>query len=156
MGQPMGAAMGQPMGAAMGQPMGAPMGQPMGVQPGQQPVGFQPTGGGTPGGRNLIASVVSGEGFDEPRKYGLYLSGGGAALVVLNLVLAYGLNRFYPYLSFIAPPIALSGAFMLATGEPLARGDGQKAPMWTRAGLGGALAVGAVVGIIFTKFLWIG
>lgn len=95
----------------------------------------------------LVNAVTTGEGFANPRMVAAAAGGLGVLLAVANFVLIFVLNRYYPYLLGIAPTLILGGMFMLATGEPRARGEGQTAPMWTRAGLAGSMLVGLGIGV---------
>ena len=94
----------------------------------------------------LVSAVTTGEGFANPRVVALAAAGLGVLLAVGNFVLIYVLHMYYPYLLAIAPILVLAGVFMLATGEPKTRGEGQTAPMWTRAGLAGSMLVGLGIG----------
>ncbi|MBI2395590.1 MAG: hypothetical protein HYV09_38850 [Deltaproteobacteria bacterium] len=94
----------------------------------------------------LLSAVTTGEGFTNPRLVALAAAGLGVLLAAGNFVLIFVLNRYYPYLLGVAPILVLGGVFMLATGEPKFRGEGQTAPMWTRAGLAGSMILGLAIG----------
>ncbi len=95
----------------------------------------------------LVSAVTTGEGFTNPRLVALASAGLGVLLAAGNFVLIYVLHQYYPYLLGLAPTFILAGFFMLATGEPKSRGEGQTAPMWSRAGLAGSMLVGLGIGI---------
>lgn len=95
----------------------------------------------------LVSAVTTGQGFQSPRTVAAASAGLGVLLAVANFVLIFVLNRYYPYLLGIAPTLILGGFFMLATGEPRTREDGQSTPMWTRAGLAGSMLVGLGIGV---------
>lgn len=95
----------------------------------------------------LVSAVTTGEGFGNPRLVALAAMGLGLLLAAGNFVLIFVLNRYYPYLLGIAPILLMGGLFMVATGEPKSRGEGQTAPMWTRAGLAGSMVLGLGIGV---------
>lgn len=98
-------------------------------------------------GAALVAAVTTGQGFENPRKIGAVAFGISFLLGVLNLVIIFALNRYYPYLFILAGPFGWGGLFLLITGEPLHRQDGSPAPGWARIGLGICLVIGLLAGI---------
>ena len=95
----------------------------------------------------LWSAVTTGEGFQNPRIVAAAAMGLGVLLAAGNFVLILVLHLYYPYLLGLAPVFLLGGLFMLATGEPKSRGEGQQVPMWTRAALAGSMFVGLLIGL---------
>lgn len=171
-GQPPGAPYGAPPGAPPGMQGAAPYGQPGGYpgappygQPGGPPpqqqgnMGFGIAGIG-PGGiprisvrtgdyhpNKLFKAVVSGEGYEKPRMFGITLLALSIAFGVVNGILIFVLHLYYPYLYILAGPLWWAGWWMLIFGHPKATADGSPAPMWGRIGLGVCLAFGLLSGL---------
>lgn len=173
-------------GPVAGQPQGGPAGGPPfagaspGPPPGQQAwaagtppqaqgapvVGIQGFSGGMPrisvntgdfSPTKLWEAVVTGQGFSQPRLVGLVAVAISILLVVANVALILVLERYYPYLFALAMPLGWGGFWLVLTGQPKARPDGQPAPMWTRLGLGAALGFGllwAVAVVVFLSGRW--
>ncbi len=95
----------------------------------------------------LMAAVVQGKGFESPRKVGGGMLGIGILLFILNSVLVFVLNIYFPYLYAIGAIFWWGGLWLLITGAPKRNPDGSPAPMWARAGLGVCLVIGLLVGI---------
>jgi hypothetical protein len=159
------------MPGAYGQPPGAPGAPGFGQQPGQPPpqqgggMNFG-VGGLGPGGlprikvnvgdyhpNKLFKAVVSGEGYEKPRMFGLVMVGLGFVFVVVNVILMF-IHIYYPYLYALAGPLWWGGWFMLIFGQPKAPPDGSKAPMWGRIGLGACLGIGILVGVLMCTLNW--
>ena len=173
-GQPPGASpYGAPAGAPPGMPGAAPYGQQPGAypgaapygQPGQPPpqqqgnLGFGIAGIGAGGiprinvrtgdyhPNKLFRAVVSGEGYEKPRMFGLTLLGLSIAFAVINGILIFVLHLYYPYLYILAGPLWWAGWWMLIFGQPKSNPDGSPAAMWGRIGLGVCLAFGLLSGL---------
>jgi hypothetical protein len=145
---------GQPGYGAPPQQPGAPVGGQGNMQVGIGGLSFQaPTIGGVNlGGSDfskdaLMAAVVQGKGFESPRKVGGGMLGIGILLFILNSVLVFVLNIYFPYLYAIGAIFWWGGLWLLITGAPKRNPDGSPAPMWARAGLGACLLIGLLVGI---------
>jgi hypothetical protein len=95
----------------------------------------------------LFRAVVSGEGYEKPRMFGLTLLALSIAFAVLNGILIFVLHLYYPYLYILAGPLWWAGWWMLIFGQPKATADGSPAPMWGRIGLGICLAFGMLSGL---------
>jgi hypothetical protein len=104
----------------------------------------------------IIAAVVHGKGFVNPRGLGLAFLGVSAVALVANLVTAYGLNRYYPFLAMIAGVLPTAGLFLVATNQPRRGPPGTVAPIWARAGLAVSLLVGAPLAYVFLRFFALG
>jgi hypothetical protein len=96
--------------------------------------------------------VATGEGFANPRMFGLTMSGLAILLAVVNILLVVVAHRFYPYFYYLAGPLLWGGVFMLATGQPKQNPDGSKAPNWARFGLAACLGIGLIMGLSMTFF----
>lgn len=103
------------------------------------------TGGFSTGG--FLELVIKGHGVENPRKYGAIAFGISFVCGVLNLIIIFALNIYFPYLFLVAGPFGWAGLFMLITGEPLDRKDGSLVPAWARFGLLGCTAIGLLLGI---------
>lgn len=95
----------------------------------------------------MIAAVTTGQGFENPRKVGAAAFGIAFLLGILNMVIIFGLGRYFPYLFILAGPFGWGGLFLLVTGEPQHRNDGTQTPGWARVGLGVCLVIGLLAGI---------
>jgi hypothetical protein len=104
--------------------------------------------------KKLVAAVVSGQGFDAPRKMGAIMVGTSFGLGILNTILVLVAHLYYPYLYSVAAIVGWAGTWLLVTGQPKVTPDGSPAPMWTRAGLAVCLGVGVLVGIALCIFNW--
>jgi hypothetical protein len=94
----------------------------------------------------LIKVVTTGEGFANPRMFGLTMAGIALLLIIINVLLVVVAHRFYPYFYWLAGPLLWGGIWMLATGQPKQPPDGSKAPTWTRIGLAAFLVIGLLMG----------
>ena len=157
--------------AAAPQPYGAP--QP-GMPP--QPYGAPQPGFGAPGAAPqvqapnpvasqagiladlspdaLSAAVFGGKGFHNPRLMGVAMIGLAIVCVIANTAMVFALHRFYPYLYSLAAIIGWGGAWLLVTGQPGVSKDGSPPPIWGRIGLGGAMAIGLLIGIAMIILPW--
>jgi hypothetical protein len=97
---------------------------------------------------SLISNVATGKGFPKPRLIGAGLMGLSFVFFIGNIVLLYVIRYYFPYFLALVPILGFSGTFLVVTGQPAARADGQPAPMWSRVGLGGAMVFGLLVGIV--------
>lgn len=104
--------------------------------------------------KKLMAVVMTGEGFDGPRKMGGVMAATAVGLIVLNTLLVLVLHRYYPYFYSLGAIFLWTGAFLLITGQPKKTADGSPCPMWTRVGLGAAFAVGVLLGVAMCFFNW--
>jgi len=156
--------MAQPQGAPVAQP-GAPQGQPQqnGVM-GQFNMNFNGGGVGMPrigfqgasfSKGALLQKVMSGQGFENPRKMGAIFLGLFVAFCGGNFLLVKLLHRFYPYLYSLAAICFFAGLFMLVTGQPkTGTGPDGKAPKWASMGLGAALLLGIGAGVFLVVVHW--
>ncbi|MGH7296948.1 MAG: hypothetical protein ACRELB_18560 [Polyangiaceae bacterium] len=135
---------GQP-GAQPGQPQGNMGFGIAGIGPGGIPRISVRTGDYHP--NKLFKAVVSGEGYDKPRMFGLTLLALSIVFAVVNGILIFILHLYYPYLYILAGPLWWAGWWMLIFGQPKASADGTPAPMWGRIGLGVCLAFGLLSGL---------
>jgi len=94
----------------------------------------------------LISAIVKGEGYANPRMFGLVMLGLSIGFAVLNYVLILVLHRYYPYLYVLSGPLGWGGLWMVITGQPKATTDGSPVAMWGRIGLGACLAIGMLIG----------
>ncbi len=164
---------------AYGAPPGAPYGAPPGGAPGygqpppaQQGIqgpsfgiggigrGGMPTisfSGGDLHPRKAFSVVVKGDGYSAPRKVGLMMLGLSIAFFVVNGVMVFALNRWYPYFVCVGTFMFWPALWLLITGQPRATQDGSPVPMWTRAGLGAFWAFGLLCalayGLLFSMIL---
>ncbi len=151
-----------------GQPQGQTQGQPQGGQQQGAGGGFG-IGLGSMGAHGiprihiahgdfhpnkLWKAVLSGEGYEKPRRMGATMMGLAFALVVVNVLLIRVLHRYYPYFYSLGAVIGWGGLWMLATGQPRGGADGAKAPTWGRIGLAVFLVVGVLAGISMVFFNW--
>jgi hypothetical protein len=97
--------------------------------------------------RRFVGAVVSGNGFDSPRKLGLMMIGVAVVFSVINFVLIMVLSRYYPYLYSLGSILGWGGLWLAITGQPKATTDGTTVPMWSRVGLGVALVFGTLSGL---------
>jgi hypothetical protein len=150
----------QPQG--WGQP-GAPpqgFGAQQGIQGPSFGLGVSPGGrlnvsmGGDFSKRALYDAVIGGKGFGKPRVMGLGFVGLSLFFFIVNTLLMVVAHVYFPYFYFLVPPFFWGGLWLLVTGQPARREDGQKAPMWTRAGLGASLLFGIVGGIFMVTVAW--
>ena len=95
----------------------------------------------------LFKAVVSGEGYDKPRMFGLTLLALSIAFGVVNGILIFVLHLYYPYLYILAGPLWWAGWWMLIFGQPKTRPDGSPAAMWGRIGLAACLVFGLLSGL---------
>jgi len=96
----------------------------------------------------LINAVVKGQGYDNPRMFGLVMLGLAIVFSVVNAVLIFVLHLYYPYLYVLAGPLGWGGLFMLILGQPKATADGSPVPMWARIGLGACIGIGFIIGAL--------
>jgi hypothetical protein len=138
----------RPPGAAPPQQQGLQGGAPnfgVGMGPGGRVRVSMGGGGFHP--QALITAVTTGRGFEKPRMMGLGFVGLSVLFLVVNLILIFAINIYFPYFWALVPLFGWSGMWMLVTGQPLASQDGTPAPMWGRIGLGACLVVGLLSGI---------
>ena len=103
---------------------------------------------------NLFSAVVSGKGFPKPRIMGLMMMGLSVAIFVVNTLLIMVAHIYFPYFYGLVPILWWGGIFMAITGQPQTRDDGGLAPMWSRIGLGAALAFGVLGGLVMVFVNW--
>jgi hypothetical protein len=103
--------------------------------------------------QKLMSAVISGQGFDSPRKMGGVMVAAAVALSIVNTVLTFLIHRYYPYFYALGAIFFWSGLWLLITGQPHVTTDGSKAPMWSRIGLAVCFALGALgaAGTILTS-----
>jgi hypothetical protein len=110
--------------------------------------------GGAFAPKKLMTAVVSGQGFESPRKMGAMMVGASFLLGVLNTILVLVVHIYYPYLYSLAAIFGWAGMWLLITGQPHVTADGSKAPMWTRVGLGAFFGIGVLAGVALCIFNW--
>jgi hypothetical protein len=110
--------------------------------------------GGAFAPKHLMNAVISGQGFESPRKMGAMMVGASFLLGVLNTILVLVVHLYYPYLYSLAAIFGWAGMWLLITGQPHTTADGSKAPMWTRVGLGAFFGIGVLVGVALCIFNW--
>jgi len=103
--------------------------------------------------QKMMAVVMSGQGFQAPRKLGLMMIAAAIVFSVGNWLLIFLINRYYPYFYALAAIFWWAGLFLAITNQPRATADGSKVPMWTRVGLGVCLALGtrSAVGTVLSS-----
>lgn len=111
-------------------------------------------GGGDFSPTKLFSAVFGGYGFAAPRKMGLIMMGLAFLLAVINSALVFAMHLYYPYLYSIGAIFWWGGLWLAVTGQPAARADGSKAPMWSRVGLAACLVWGILVGMSMCFFNW--
>jgi hypothetical protein len=94
----------------------------------------------------LFNAVVKGEGYANPRMFGLVMLGISIAFAVINAVLIFVLHLYYPYLYILAGPLWWAAWWMIIFGQPRATQDGSPIPMWGRIGLGVCIVLGFLAG----------
>ena len=92
----------------------------------------------------MFAAVVTGQGFDNPRKLGIMMLVAAVVFSIVNSILIFVVRISFPYFYALAAIFFWSGAWLAITGQPKANADGSPAPMWARIGLGVTLALGAL------------
>jgi len=105
-------------------------------------------------GGGLTAAVFGGKGFHAPRLMGLAMAALAIVLVIANTAMVFALHRFYPYLYGAASVAGWGGAWLVITGQPGISKDGSAPPIWGRIGLGGAMAIGLLIGIVMCILPW--
>jgi hypothetical protein len=110
--------------------------------------------GGAFAPKKLMAAVISGQGFESPRKMGAMMVGASVVFGVINTVLVLVAHIYYPYLYSLAAIFGWAGMWLLITGQPHTTPDGSKAPMWTRIGLGAFFGIGVLAGVALCVFNW--
>jgi hypothetical protein len=100
----------------------------------------------------LLSAVVKGQGYDNPRVFGLVMLGLAVAFAIINVILAVVVHIYFPYLYILSGPLGWGGLFMLITGQPKTTTDGSPVPMWTRIGLGACIGIGILIGIAMSVF----
>jgi hypothetical protein len=100
----------------------------------------------------LFSSIAKGEGYQNPRVFGLVMLGLSFAFGILNFVLIFVAHIYFPYFFFpyffyLAGPLGWGGLWLVITGQPKATADGSPVPMWTRIGLGACLVIGILAGV---------
>ena len=103
--------------------------------------------------KQLVAAIVTGTGFHDPRKMGVVMVAIAAGFFVINAVLLV-IHFYFPYLFWLGGLLLTGGGFMAITNQPKALPDGSKVPMWTRAGLGVALFFGIPCGYTAFSIIW--
>jgi hypothetical protein len=99
---------------------------------------------------NAIArSLINGDGFPEPRKFGLMAAALGFGILVIESILIFAVHIWFPWFYIIAFPLFWGGVWMLILGQPKAQPDGSKAPMWGRVVVGGVMVLGILQGLSF-------
>jgi len=121
----------------------------VGIGPGGMPRINVRTGDYHP--NKLFRAVVSGEGFANPRMFGLTLLGLGIVFGIINAILLFVLNIYFPYLYWLAGPLWWGGWWLVIFGQPRTTQDGSPAPMWARIGLGVCLVFGILSGITMSR-----
>jgi hypothetical protein len=96
----------------------------------------------------LFSAVVKGEGYANPRMFGLVMLGIAIAFTVINFVLIFVLHLYYPYLYILSGPLGWAGLWMVITGQPKVTTDGSPVPLWGRIGLGACLGIGLLIGML--------
>jgi hypothetical protein len=104
-------------------------------------------GGGDLSPKKLFAAVISGEAFEKPRMAGLLMLGLAMLFTIVNAILIFALQIYFPYFLVLAGPLWWGGAWLAVTGQPATKPDGSQPPVWSRIGLGACLAFGILVGI---------
>jgi hypothetical protein len=150
----------QPQQQQWGQPPGAPQQAQPGVAGPNFSLGVGPGGrlrvgmGGDFTKEALYNAVIGGYGFGKPRMMGAGFMGLSILFFIVNTLLMVVAHIYFPYFYFLVPPFWWAGLWLLVTGQPARRDDGQKAPMWTRAGLGAFLLFGVLGGIFMITVAW--
>jgi hypothetical protein len=103
--------------------------------------------------KQLVAAIVTGTGFHDPRKMGVVMVAIAAGFFVINAVLLV-IHFYFPYLFWLGGLLLTGGGFMAITNQPKALPDGSRVPMWTRAGLGVALFFGIPCGYTAFSIIW--
>jgi hypothetical protein len=111
-------------------------------------------GGGAFAPQKLMAAVVSGQGFEGPRKMGAMMMAVCIAFVAANTALVLVLHRYYPYLYSLGAIFGWTGLWLVVTGQPRVQPDGSKAPIWSRIGLAASFGIGVLAGIALTVLNW--
>jgi hypothetical protein len=94
--------------------------------------------------KKIMTAVMSGQGFDAPRKMGIMMVVTAVGVTILNMLLIFLIHRYYPYLYSVGSIIGWTGLWLAITGQPHSNPDGSKAPMWTRIGLAAAFGIGMI------------
>ncbi len=94
----------------------------------------------------LISAVVKGQGYDNPRMFGLVMFGLSLGFTAFNFVLLLVAHIYFPYLLLLAGPLGWGGLFMILLGQPKTTPDGSPVPMWARIGLGASIGIGFLIG----------
>ncbi len=97
----------------------------------------------------IVKALVSGEGFDSPRKFGAMALGLGFGIFVISEIIIYVVHIWFPYLYLISFPLFWGGLWMLILGQPQKQQDGSKAPMWGRVVIGAVMALALLQGLFF-------
>jgi hypothetical protein len=102
----------------------------------------------SPRDANILEPGAPGAGLERPRVFGAFALAAAAVAILLNVATAALMNEVYLMPLALGGFIAPAGLWLLATGEPRDRGDGTRAPLWGRVGLGVALAAGLVIAVV--------
>ncbi len=94
-------------------------------------------------------ALISGEGFDSPRKFGAMAAALGFVILIVSQILISVVHIWFPYFYILAFPLFWGGIWMLILGQPHKQADGSKAPMWGRIVIGAVMVLGVLQGLAF-------
>ena len=94
-------------------------------------------------------ALISGEGFESPRKFGALAAAIGFGILIVSQILISVVHIWFPYFYILAFPLFWGGLWMLILGQPQKQADGSKAPMWGRAVIGAVMVLGVLQGLAF-------
>lgn len=92
-------------------------------------------------------ALISGEGFDSPRKFGAMAAALGFGILIISTILIAVVHIWFPYFYILAFPLFWGGIWMLILGQPAKQPDGSKAPMWGRIVIGAVMVLGLLQGL---------
>lgn len=101
---------------------------------------------------SILSAVTMNEGFGRPRLAGAaYLALAFVGTLVVMGTLDAGR---LPYVIVpLVPIMAICGAWLLVTGQPVAVKRGKRIKLWKRVGLGLCLGVGLAIGVVADALL---
>lgn len=92
--------------------------------------------------REVLAAILYGHGFTNPRKRGRDFLAFSAIALVFNLVLIFVFNSYYVLLALLPGLLFPGGLWLVVVGAPGRSADGRPAAMWSRLGFALSLLAG--------------